>query len=262
MSVLVVSGTGTGVGKSVVAAAVVAMALERGASVAYVKPAQTGVPDEPADVGAATAADLVDAADVDVVCSLARLPREHAFELSRYPHPLSPAAAARQSGRPAVSLRAVAARVRELADGYRLVVVEGAGGLLVRYDDDGGTVADLARLLAAPVLVVTSAGLGTLNHTALTLEALAHRGLDLAGLVIGAWPAEPDLAARCNVADLEMLAARPLAGAVASLAGAPEPVGRAPFADVARSGLAPALGGRFDPAEFRTAWAPRAKDAP
>ena len=61
------------------------------------------------------------------------------------------------------------------------MLVEGAGGLLVRFDDDGGTLADVARLLGAPVLVVARAGLGTLNETALTCEALRARGLACRG---------------------------------------------------------------------------------
>ena len=61
---------------------------------------------------------------------------------------------------------------------------------------------DLASMLGAPVLVVTAAGLGTLNHTALTLEALSARGLATAGVVIGSWPANPGLAERSNVTDL------------------------------------------------------------
>ena len=92
--------------------------------------------------------------------------------------------------------------------------------------------------------------LGTLNHTALTLEALAHRGLALAGVVIGAWPAEPDLACRSNVRDLETLAARPLAGALPAGAGA---LDAAEFLLAARAGLAPSLGGAFDAADFRRA---------
>ncbi|MGK3768287.1 ATP-dependent dethiobiotin synthetase BioD, partial [Enterococcus faecium] len=88
--------------------------------------------------------------------------------------------------------------------------MEGAGGLLVRYDDDGATIADWASALDAPVLVVVAPALGTLNHTALTLEAIAHRGLGLAGVVIGSWPDDPDLACRSNIRDLETLAARPL----------------------------------------------------
>jgi dethiobiotin synthetase len=128
------------------------------------------------------------------------------------------------------------------------VIVEGAGGLLVRYDEDGTTIADLARMLHAPVLVVCHADLGTLNHTALTLEALAGHGLDFAGVVIGSWPAEPDLACRSNIRDLETLAARPLSGALPAGAAALDP---AEFLLAARAGLAPALGGTFDPADFR-----------
>ena len=235
MSVLVVSGTGTGVGKTVVTAAVAALAATRGAGVAVVKPAQTGV----------TADGQGDLDDVRRLAGVTDL-HEHA----RFPDPLSPAAAARRSGLPALDLHDSAARVRGLAADRDLVVVEGAGGLLVRYDAEGLTIADLARELAAPVLVVAGPELGTLNHTALTLEALAHRGVDLAGVVLGSWPADPDLACRSNVRDLEMLAARPLAGALRAGAGAldaPE------FLLAARDGLGPGLGGGFDAADFRRA---------
>jgi dethiobiotin synthase len=249
VSILVVTGTGTGVGKTVVCAAVALLARQSGLSVAYVKPAQTGL-----DYGVIGGEELSDA---EVVSSLAGLEQSQTYEFARYPDPLSPAAAARVSGWPTLDLRKAAARVRVLARDNRLVIVEGAGGLLVRYDDDGATIADLATAVEAPVLVVVAAELGTLNHTALTLEALAHRGLDLAGVVIGAWPAEPDLAARSNVADLEMLAARPLSGALG-------PLGSAPFGHIARDGLAPALGGRFDPSDFRVSAAtirPRKEDS-
>ena len=235
MSVLVVTGTGTGVGKTVVTAAVAALAAARGSRVAVVKPAQTGVDaDEPGDL-----------AEVRRLAGVTDL-----HELARYPDPLSPAAAARHSGLDPLDLRSAAARVRELADDRDLVLVEGAGGLLVRYDEEGATVADLAHELAADVLVVVDPSLGTLNHTALTLEAMAHRGLALAGVVIGAWPAEPDLACRSNVRDLETLAARPLAGALPAGAGA---LDGAEFLLAARAGLAPALGGTFDAADFRRA---------
>jgi dethiobiotin synthetase len=235
VSVLVVSGTGTGVGKTVVTAAVAALAAARGSRIAVVKPAQTGVgPDEPGDL--------------DDVRRLAAVTDLH--ELARLPDPLSPAAAARRAGVRPPDLHEVAARVRDLTTDRDLVVVEGAGGLLVRYDDEGATIADLARDLETGVLVVVDPSLGTLNHTALTLEALAHRGLSLAGVVIGSWPDEPDLACRSNVRDLETLAARPLAGALRAGAGsldAPE------FLLAARAGLGPSLGGAFDAADFRRA---------
>jgi dethiobiotin synthetase len=233
VSVLIVSGTDTGVGKTVVTAAVAALAAARGATVAAVKPAQTGTaPDE--------------AGDLDAVRTLAGVSDLH--EYARYPDALSPAAAARQAHRPALELTSVAERIRELAQRRRLVIVEGAGGLLVRYDEEGTTIADLARMLHAPVLVVCRADLGTLNHTALTLEVLAGHGLDLAGVVIGSWPDQPDLACRSNIRDLETLAARPLSGVLPSGAGG---LASAEFLLVARMGLAPALGGTFVPADFR-----------
>ncbi|NUT10726.1 MAG: ATP-dependent dethiobiotin synthetase BioD [Nonomuraea sp.] len=229
MSVLVVTGTGFGVGKTVVAAALAALARERGSSVAVVKPAQTG-----------------DGHDLDEVIRLSGV--DTTFELARFAEALSPAAAARLAGVPPVSLADAARFVRELAESNRLVVVEGTGGLLVRFDEDGATVADLARLVGAQVLVVTGAGLGTLNHAALTLEALAHRGLDLAGVVIGCWPDDAGVVGRSNVADLEMLAARPLAGVLPEGAGG---LGREAFARCAREGLGATLGGSFDPAAFK-----------
>ena len=234
--ILVVSGTGTGVGKTVVTAAVAALALDRGASVAVVKPGQTGVaPDEPGDLH-----------DVHRLSGADDL-----HEFARYPDPLAPATAARRAGQPPLRLEETARRVKALDD-RDLVLVEGAGGLLVRYDDQGFTIADLARALDAPVLVVTRPALGTLSDTALTLEALAHRGLTLAGLVIGDWPEEPDLAARCNLADLEQVSGQALAGAVPTAAGVLAPPS---FVSVARESLGPSLGGRFDAAGFRNQWA-------
>ncbi|MCW2543200.1 MAG: dethiobiotin synthase [Frankiales bacterium] len=234
MTLLFVTGTGTGVGKTVVTAAIAALAVARGASVAVVKPAQTGVADdEPGDLAEVT--------------RLAGVP--HVHELARFPDPLSPAAAARRAARAPLD----PARFYDLVLGldHDLVLVEGAGGLLVRFDEDGTTLADLARGLKAPVLVVASSGLGTLNHTALTLEAMAHRGLELSGVVVGSWPPEPDLADRCNLRDLEMLAARPLLGALpAGAASAPD------FAAVAGAGLGPQLGGTFSARDFADRWRP------
>ncbi len=100
--------------------------------------------------------------------------------------------------------------------GRSLTLVEGAGGLLVELGDEGVTLRDVAVDLAAPVLVVVAAGLGTLNHTALTLEALASQRIPCAGLVIGAWPADPGVAEEGNreaLADMASLRAVLPAGA-------------------------------------------------
>ncbi len=221
---LVVTGTGTGVGKTVVTAAVAALAS---GAVAVLKPAQTGVaPDEPGDLA-----------------EVARLvPAVTTRELGRYPEPLAPATAARRSGLPPVRPVQAATAALELAADHDLVLVEGAGGLLVRFDDDGGTLADVAAKLAAPVLVVAAAGLGTLNHTELTVVELRRRGLTCVGVVVGAWPAAPDLAARCNLVDLPAVTGVPLLGAVPDGAGG---LDAGAFARLADHALAPELGGRW-----------------
>jgi dethiobiotin synthetase len=232
MSVFVLSGTGTDVGKTVVAAAVAALALATRQKVAVLKPAQTGVgPDDPGDAG-------------EIVRLAGPLTTR---ELARFPHPLAPATAARLAGRPAVRPGEVAAAAVELDRTHDLVIIEGAGGLLVRFDDDGGTIADVAWALGAPVLVVVDPGLGTLNATALTTEALRRRGISCAGLVVGAWPRLPDLASRHNLEDLPAVADTVLAGALPAGAGT---LDRPEFLAVARRSLSPALGGTFNAGEF------------
>lgn len=200
MTVMAVSGTGTGVGKTVCTAALAALALRAGRRVAVLKPAQTGVrPGEPGDA--------------DEVARLA--PGTTVRELVRYPDPLAPATAARRAGMPGLPAERAARAAAELEDeGHDLVLVEGAGGLLVRFDEQGSTLADAAALLSAPVLLVARAGLGTLNETALTAEALRARRIMCAGLVIGSWPREPGLAERCNLGDLPAEAGAPLLGAL------------------------------------------------
>jgi dethiobiotin synthase len=226
--VLVVTGTGTGIGKTVVTAAIAALAHARGDRVAIVKPAQTGVHPGPGS----------DVPDAETIERLSGVADTH--ELARFPDPLSPEAAARVSGLPPLDLADAADYIGKLAAARDLVLVEGAGGLLVRYDAAGATLADLAVMCAAPVLVVVASGLGTLNHTALTCEALAARRLELAGVAIGRWPGDPGLAERENVTDLETLIGRPLAAALPEGSGA---LTRGEFLAMARRHLGPTLGG-------------------
>lgn len=229
---MVVTGTGTGVGKTVVTAAVAAVGVAAGRAVAVLKPAQTGV--QPGEPG-----------DLHDVRSLAG--EVTTRELVRYPEPLAPNTAARRVGAAPLRPAEAAAAARELADTHALILVEGAGGLLVRFDDDGGTLADVAAIADAPVLVVAEAGLGTLNAVALTAEALRSRGLRCAGVVVGSWPAEADLACRCNLADLPTAAQAPLLGVLPAGAGS---LTGPDFLAVATAGLAPVLGGDFDAAAF------------
>jgi dethiobiotin synthetase len=198
MSILLVTGTSTDVGKTVVTAALASLAVQSGKSVAVLKPAQTGV-------------------DVDGAGDLAEIERLTGggvtlVELARYPEPLAPDTAARRSGLPLLALDDVVRVARDLDTAHDLTLIEGAGGLLVRLGADGFTARDLAAALAASVVLVVASGLGTLNHTALTVEALGAVGVECAGLVIGSWPQQPDLAERCNREDLVSVSGVPLLG--------------------------------------------------
>ncbi|WP_427888874.1 dethiobiotin synthase [Kribbella sp. GL6] len=198
-----VTGTDTDIGKTIVTAA---LAVCAGESVAVVKPAQTGVaPDEPGDL-----------AEVGRLSGVTAL-----HEGVRLPEPLAPTTAARRAGIVLPSVEEYAASIDDLARTYDTVLVEGAGGLLVGLDADGNNLADLAEHLTSPFrfVVVTRAGLGTLNHTALTVEALRTRELPVEGLVVGSWPDDPDLAERCNVDDLPATAGVPLIGRIPSGVG-------------------------------------------
>ena len=205
MTVLVVTGTSTGVGKTIATAA---LAVVSPAPVTVVKPVQTGVGDG-------------SPGDAEVVRALTGCAVE---EWTRLDEPLAPDTAARRAGVPIPRVVEHAERVRTLAEGRATVIVEGAGGLLVRLDTEGGTLLDLAAELArthpVEVVVVVAAGLGTLNHTELTVAALRARGLEPRGLVVGSWPARPDLAERCNLEDLPRVTGVPLLAAIPTGVGA------------------------------------------
>ena len=190
MTVLVVTGTGTGVGKTVVSAALACHAREAGIDVAVCKPVQTGT-DSGDD-------DLAEVARLSGLTELAGL--------ARYALPMAPAAAAEQAGKALPTREQVLRLIGDLDRPGRLTLVEGAGGLLVELADTGVTLRDLAAELGAAALVAVTAELGTLNHTALTLEALAAQRVSCAGLVIGSWPAEPGLVETSNRSALARLA--------------------------------------------------------
>ncbi|MFD4670404.1 dethiobiotin synthase [Lentzea sp. NPDC058450] len=237
MSVLVITGTGTEVGKTAVTAGIAALARAEGRRVAVLKPAQTGLlPGEPGDVA-----------------EVARLAGDVTTrELARYPDPLAPATAARRAGMATIHPKDVAAAVTELDETHDLVLVEGAGGLLVRFDESGSTLADIAWAVNAPVLIVAQAGLGTLNTTALTAEALQRRGLEAIGVVVGSWPLHPDLASLTNLADLPEAAGAPLLGA---LPQGVTKLGSVDFLGVAKRSFSPWFGGAFDPDTFAAQFA-------
>lgn len=205
MTVLLVTGTSTGVGKTVITAALAAAARAGGRSVAVCKPAQTGV-----------GGDYPDEADIDVV---QRLSGVQGTELARYPEPLAPDVAARRSSRPMLELDAVVDAVRTLEAAHDLLLVEGAGGVAVRLGAGGFTVLDIAGAVSAPIVIVAGAELGTLNHSALTIAAARAAGVECAGLVIGSWPAAPSLAARVNRDELPLVTGIELTACIPEGAG-------------------------------------------
>jgi dethiobiotin synthetase len=225
VSVLIVSGTGTDVGKTIVTAALAACAPGR---VAVVKPAQTGV----------SAGEPGDLAEVSRLSGV-----RDVYEFARFPDALSPHHAAIVSGLPPLGMLETARGITRVESCVDRVFVEGAGGVLVPYDEDTGwTILDVALELDAPLLLVTMAGLGTINHTALAVAHLRARGVDLAAIVIGSWPAEPDTAMRCSLIDLARMAPD---GVIAGVL----PAGMSTVGDFAlhaRSALAPQWGGTFD----------------
>ncbi len=186
MTVIAVTGTDTEVGKTVVTAALAAVQLSLGRTVAVVKPAQTGVaPGEDADLA-----------------EVRRLAGEVSLhEGVRLPDPLAPDAAARVAGLPLRSLEEQRGLVGSVAREHDVTLVEGAGGLLVRIGEDY-TLADVVAPHDARWVVVARAGLGTLNHTELTVSALRARGAHVTGVVVGSWPEQPDLAEEQNLLDL------------------------------------------------------------
>jgi dethiobiotin synthetase len=190
VTVLIVTGTDTGVGKTVATAALACHARLAGLDVAVCKPVQTGEVDGDDDL-----------AEVARLAGVSEL-----VSGWRYPEPLAPLAAAERAGMALPTRRELVSLIRGMDAPGRLTVVEGAGGLLVELGADGVTLRDLAVDLGAAVLVVVAPGLGTLNHTALTVESLATQNVRCAGVIIGSWPTDPGVAETSNREALDRIA--------------------------------------------------------
>jgi dethiobiotin synthetase len=186
-----VTGTDTGVGKSVVAAAICAALAARGERVAAFKPVVSGLDEEPGEFGH----------DHELLASVASA-GQSAEDVAqwRFGPPLSPHLAAELAGERIEPAELVAA-----ARAHELLVCEGVGGLLVPITP-GYLVRDLAIDLELPVVVAARTGLGTINHTLLTVEGARTAGLRVAGVVMTPWPAEPTEMERSNRATIERLA--------------------------------------------------------
>jgi dethiobiotin synthetase len=179
---LFITGTDTGVGKTILAGVIAAALRERGTDVRALKPVITGL-EEPGP------------ADHEILAQAAGCRPEDVGIVS-YEPPVSPHLAAELAGRPIVA-EALREIIAERAAGAEVLVVEGVGGLLVPLTDSYD-VRQLARSLGLPLVVAARPGLGTINHTLLTLEAARTAGLDVAAVVLTPWPQEPDVIERSN----------------------------------------------------------------
>ncbi len=182
-----VTGTDTGAGKTVLAAAIVAALRTSGVAVRALKPVMTGL-----DAPSSTAWPP----DHELLAAVAGC-RPDEVVLSTYGPAVSPHLAAQLAGR-ALSLAELCAGVRGAAGAGEVLVVEGVGGLLVPLDAHCD-VRDLARELGLALIVAARPGLGTINHTLLTLEAARAAGLPVAAVVLTPWPDEPGVVERSNL---------------------------------------------------------------
>ena len=172
-----ITGTDTGVGKTAVAAALLLLLRQRGVDAVPMKPIQAGCLKRGGEVVAPDLDYCLRAihlmptvAEVEWMCPYRFIPA------------CSPHLAARLARRP-IRVRRIVAAFHRLAERHDFVVAEGAGGVLVPLNERR-TMLDLMRTLGLPVLIVARPGLGTLNHTLLTLATLRAAELQIAGVVV------------------------------------------------------------------------------
>jgi dethiobiotin synthetase len=183
-------------------------------------------------------------------------------EFVRYGEPLAPATAARRLGEPGPDVEEMADRIAELGD-RDLIIIEGAGGPLVHFNDQHQTFLDLVSEVddlhrgrhsetsltgrSVEVLLVASAGLGSLHAAAAASTAIRDCSLPTTHLVIGSWPRTPGLAERCNLTDLRIYGDAIIRGVIPEGAGR---LDRPAFGQLAISSLTPTLGGSLRAQEF------------
>jgi dethiobiotin synthetase len=196
---LFVTGTDTGVGKTVLAAAIVAALRARGMPVKALKPILTGL-DEPADPDWPP--------DHELLARAAGAPPEQVLLLGFGPA-VSPHLAAELSCA-AIDLKRLRAGLSGFVAAPETAVIEGVGGLLVPIAP-GYDVRALAADTGLPLVIAARPGLGTINHTLLTLAAARAAGLSVASVVLTPWPAAPDRIQRSNRETIERLGGVPVA---------------------------------------------------
>lgn len=190
-----ITGTDTEIGKTTVATLLAILYKKSGINVTYMKPTQSGA--------LISGSRKLFSQDADFVSSVTDISINEANNPYVFAAELSPYLAAAQVG-VVVSIDRIMADFNKLQSDFEAVIVEGAGGLMTPLTEED-LIVDLASKMDLPLVVVAQAGLGTLNHTMLTVQAARSRGLTVVGIIIDKFPAQPNLAAATNISELERL---------------------------------------------------------
>jgi dethiobiotin synthetase len=193
-----VTATDTGVGKTILAAAITSGLAGAGVAVKARKPIATGISPQGRAAG-----DRLGELDDHELLAIVSGERAEQVSYAQFEPAVSPHLAAQLSGT-ALDVQAIIEELRGAAASGEALVVEGVGGLLVPLAP-GWDVRGLAAALGLPVLIAARPGLGTINHTLLTLEAARRSALDVRAVVLTPWPDEPDEVERSNRATITRL---------------------------------------------------------
>ena len=232
-----ITGTDTGVGKTIVTAAIAWNLKQAGRKVAVMKPVQTGtIISGPTDLEFVQSL-IGEDTPIDSSCPY------------MFPDPVAPLVASMLVGE-RIDIKRIKESYSKLSEQNETVIVEGAGGLLVPILEDY-FMSDLALELDIPIVIVSRPNLGTLNHTLLTLESAKKKGLEVAGIVISNYPWDPGIPEQTNpelllsMTGVKILGILPHDNLVSVEKG---DVGN--LKDLAKSGLSEELGGEFNIEEF------------
>ncbi len=195
-----ITGTDTGVGKTVVSASLACNLIQQGKKVSVIKPIQTGTSSQ----------QVLDIEFVYKVLEKDLVLEEKCYY--RFPDSLSPKSAS-EFDRKQIDAKFIMQKIEIQSEINDIVIVEGAGGWLVPINSSY-LMSDLAWDLGYPIIIVARPGLGTINHTYLTVESALKRGLKIIGIVLNNFPRNPNKSEKTNPSEIVRLTGIPIVGVI------------------------------------------------